>query len=205
MAWARTEEGAAHLMQLGGSAVTTTGLTIRDLESLPTKEGWRYEIIEGELYVTTQPSLQHQRICVQMSTALQNWDTQAGLGVVVYAPGVIFSEEDAVAPDVVWVRKERLQELIGQAGHLYGVPDLVVEVLSPGRANQMRDREAKLDLYARRGVPEYWLIDPEGRQVTVYRRAGSELQSAATVSDGETLTSPQLPGFTCFLSDLFSS
>lgn len=183
--------------------MTTTGITIRDLEKLPAQEGWRYEVIEGELYVTTQPSREHQRVCVRLTTVLETWDAQAELGETMYAPGVIFTEEDAVAPDVVWVRRERLGELLDDAGHLHGAPDLVIEVLSPGRANRMRDREAKLDLFSRHAVPEYWIVDPQQREVAVHRRGASGLEPAETLGRADVVTSPRLPGFACPVAGLF--
>lgn len=183
----------------------TTRVTTRDLEDMPIKEGWRYEIIDGELYVSTQPSWQHQYICVAVSTPLKVWSDETGLGVVLTAPGVIFAEDDNAAPDVVWVSRERLATIEGSGGHLYGPPELVVEVLSPGRTNQMRDREAKLDLYGRRGVSEYWLTEWESKTVEVYRREGAGLILVARLGPGGSLTSPLLPGFSCPVATLFPS
>jgi Uma2 family endonuclease len=70
-------------------------------------------------------------------------------------PGLIFSDTDAVIPDVVWVSHERLARLEDEAGPLRGAPELVVEVLSPGALNERRDREAKRKLYSAYGVQEY--------------------------------------------------
>jgi Uma2 family endonuclease len=88
-------------------------------------------------------------------------------------------------------------------GHLYGAPDLVIEVLSPGTANERRDRDLKLALYDRWHVPEYWIADWEHRTVEVYRREEDRLALTATLGETESLTSPQLQGFTCTVSSLF--
>lgn len=60
-------------------------------------------------------------------------------------PGLIFSDSDNVAPDVTWVSYERLAQIQDEAGHFRGAPELVVEVLSPGKANEDRDRDRKAE------------------------------------------------------------
>lgn len=174
-----------------------------DLELFP-DDGKRYEIIDGELYVSKQPSWEHQLMCLGIGFPLHSWSSETGAGVVNAAPGVIFADDDDVAPDLVWVARDRLPLLLGPDRKLHAAPDLVVEVLSPGSANERRDREAKLTLYSRRGVKEYWIVDWQRRQVEVYRREDAALQLVATLLERDTLTSPLLPGFSCALSDLFS-
>jgi Uma2 family endonuclease len=80
---------------------------------------------------------------------------------------------------------------------------LVVEVLSPGGTNERRDREAKLKLYSRRGVLEYWIVDWRTQQIEVYRREQLALRLVATLYATDTLTSPFLPGFVCQVATLF--
>ena len=92
---------------------------------------------------------------------------------------------------------------MGDDGKLHAAPELVVEILSPGATNQRRDREAKLKLYAREGVGEYWIVDWRTRGVDVYRRTDERLQAAATLTDADTLTSPLLPGFAYPVGDLW--
>jgi Uma2 family endonuclease len=89
-------------------------------------------------------------------------------------------------------------------GHLTVAPELVVEVLSPGSSNELRDRDVKLSLYSRIGVDEYWIVDWRARVVEVYRRLGAELQRVATLTGDATLTSPLLPGFSCPISSLWA-
>lgn len=178
--------------------------TTADVELLPDRlDDTRYEIIDGELYVAKQPSWHHQQTCGRVFSHLDAWSVQTGAGSASLAPGVLFAEDDNVAPDVVWVSKDRLDLLLDTAGHLRGAPDLVVEVLSPGTDNEKRDREAKLKLYSRRGVQEYWILIWQLRQVEVYRRQSAVLQLAATLREGETLDTPLLPGFACAVSWLF--
>jgi len=107
-------------------------------------------------------------------------------------------------PDVVWVSRERLALIADSAGHLRGAPELVIEVLSAGRANERRDRDTKLDLYGRYGVDEYWLLDWRARTVTIFRRSGAALGLVARLMSGDTLTTPLLPGFSLPVARLFA-
>jgi Uma2 family endonuclease len=177
--------------------------TSADLEALPDRPGVRYEIVDGELFVSKQPSLMHQYTSDEIQTALRNWTRQTGTGLAISAPGLIFAADDDVAPDVVWISRARLLDAVDQAGHLHVAPELIVEVLSPGQRNMRRDREAKLGLYSRQGVQEYWIVDCSNRSVQVYRRAGTALRLAATLTGDDDLISPLLPEFRCPLQTLW--
>src|SRR5437868_11027011 len=116
--------------------------TTADLENLPERvDGTRYEIIDGELYVSRQPDLNHQDVCANVLVPLRQWSARTGSGKAYFAPGVIFAEDDNVAPDVVWISRERLgTSNTEDVRHLHAAPELVVEVLSPGPTNEQRDR-----------------------------------------------------------------
>lgn len=184
--------------------MTTTRFTSKDLEALPDKPGWRYEIIDGELHVSKAAGWEHMVVCAQLTGALVAWNKQTGLGQVGTPAGIIFADDDDVIPDLVWVSHGRVRAILGPDHHFHGPPELVVEVLSPGSGNTRRDKVLKLALYDRRGVDEYWIADWTRKQVEVYRRIEGELRLAATLGEGDTLTSPQLPGFTCPVSSLFT-
>lgn len=177
--------------------------TTADLALFP-DNGNRYEIIDGELFVTRAPHWKHQKACARIIAAIESWSETTGLGEAVPAPGIIFSDADNVIPDVVWASHERLAVLLDEAGHLTSAPELVVEVLSPGDANEKRDRELKLKLYSSRGVQEYWIIDWRKQQVEVYRRKQAILQLVATLFPSDKLNSPLLPGFVLSVSRLFA-
>lgn len=177
--------------------------TSSDLALLP-DDGKRYEIIDGDLYVSKQPHLFHQAICVELSSVLHRWSRETRRGLTLYAPGVVFDDDDDVVPDLAWIEPERLGAAVDANGHLRAAPDLVVEVLSPGTTNERRDREAKRKLYGRRGVLEYWIVDWRLRQVEVYRRVDADLALARTLRESDTLSSPLLPGFSYALAQLFS-
>jgi Uma2 family endonuclease len=179
-----------------------TKFTSADLLLMP-DDGKRYELIEGELYVSRQPNWHHQFACGQMFRFLQEWSEKSGLGIANGAPGLIFADDDDVAPDVVWVSHERLAHALGEDGKLHGAPELVIEVLSPGFINQQRDRQAKLKLYSRRGAQEYWIVDWQLQQMEVHRREQGELVLVMTLYREDMLESPLLPGFSRKVATLF--
>src|SRR5437588_12235874 len=118
---------------------TATKFTSADLALMP-EDGKRYEIIEGELYVSRQPSSEHQYTRNRAGRFLDQWNDHSQLGIVLTAPGLIFAEDDDVAPDVIWISRERYEKALDAAGHLHMAPELVIEVLSPGKPNEDRDR-----------------------------------------------------------------
>lgn len=182
---------------------TAVRWTSADLAGFP-DDGKRREIIDGELYVSHQPHYYHQLIGDDVVSALNAWGRPHRAGRAVSAPGLIFSPEDDVAPDVVWTSTARLSHILS-GGKLYAAPEIVVEILSPGKRNIARDREAKRKLYSRYGVREYWIVDWVARTVEVYRRDGEQLALAATLLAGDTLTSPLLPEFILPLAELFAA
>jgi Uma2 family endonuclease len=125
-------------------------LTIDDLDALPDDDN-RYELIEGELLVSRAPLLRHQAITTNILFAIKAYLTQNPLGKVYPTPGVIFSDFDAVIPDIIYISHERLDE-IAEKGKLFGAPELIIEILSPGSENARRDRQIKRQLYRKYGV-----------------------------------------------------
>src|SRR5438067_1252186 len=102
---------------------TTEKFTSADLALMP-DDGKRYEIIEGELYVSRQPGFEHQYTCGQLFRFLEEWNERSKSGVAIVAPGLVFADDDDVAPDVVWVSRERLATSLDEAGHLSKAPEL---------------------------------------------------------------------------------
>jgi Uma2 family endonuclease len=177
--------------------------TVDDLEEIEPIEGERYEVIDGELYVAKQPSWEHQGICTCLGGLLEQWNYGTKRGHVSTAPGVIFSRESGVAPDLAWISLDRLRHGRDRAGHFTVAPELVIEILSPGPSNARRDRETKLTLYSLEGVDEYWIVDWERQLVDVFRRVGSTLTHIVTLTDDAILESPLLPGFQVALPRLW--
>jgi len=182
---------------------TSLRFTVDDLEVM-TEDGKRYEIIDGELYESNQPDYVHQQVAGDVWLLLQNWSHATNTGEACLAPGVIFADDDAVAPDVIWMSWPRLLQARRPGdGHLHAPPELVIEVLSPGSANERRDRVAKLKLYSRRGVDEYWIADWRTQSVDAYRRTNDTLVFMSTLSGEDSLVSPLLPGFQHPVSFIF--
>jgi Uma2 family endonuclease len=181
---------------------TELRFTSADLEVMP-DDGKRYEIIHGELYVSKQPDYHHQYTCSEIAWNLTNWAKAVANGRVVQAPGLIFADDDDVAPDVIWISNERLQLALRSDGKFHRAPELIIEVLSPGVANEKRDRDAKLKLYSRRDVDEYWIVDWLVREVEVYRRDNAGLHLVDKFRGDDVLQTTLLPGFSCVVSTLF--
>jgi Uma2 family endonuclease len=155
-------------------------------------DGKRYEIIDGKLFVTPAPRTAHQRAVGNIHYYFADFLKKTKLGEVFVAPfDVVFSQFDVVEPDLLYISKARASVLTEK--NVQGAPDLVIEVLSETTAE--RDRTAKLKLYARFGVEEYWVIDPVVISVEIYRRQKEGFQLVARLHAGDSLTSPLLPGF----------
>ena len=178
--------------------------TSADLLLLP-DDNKRYEIIEGELYVSRLPSYEHQIACARLWSAFDEWNEQSSAGGAFVNPGLVFGDNDDVIPEVIWISLDRFSGAVDEVGHFRVAPELAVEVLSPGKANEDRDRLAKLKLYSRRGVQEYWIVDWRARQVDIHRRIRRRLQHIETLLPQDEITSPLLPGFACRVSTLFFS
>jgi Uma2 family endonuclease len=114
------------------------------------------------------------------------------------------SKYSGVIPDLVFYSHARGKEIIAN-DRLNAAPEIVIEILSPGRENISRDRIAKRQLYAKHTVGEYWIVDSENRSVEVYRLRNQSLELAAVLRENDELTSPSPPGFTCPLSKIFEA
>lgn len=190
------------IKEISAEAMTSWHWTSQDLEILP-DDGNRYEIIDGDLHISERPNIEHQLICTRVWELLQLWSRQTKSGIAIAAPGVIFADDDDVAPDVVWISRERYTLARQPDGKLHSAPELMVEVLSPGKTNERRDREFKLWLYSRRGVLEYWIVSRIEQQLELYRRDEAMLKLHSTLYKADLLRSPHLPGFSCQVSQFF--
>lgn len=157
--------------------------TWAEFARLPDQEGRRVEVIDDQLYVTPSPTTGHQRVVMRLIRVLDPFVREHDLGEILPGPiDVIFAEGDYLAPDLVFMRRDRLG-LVSDRG-IEGPPDLAVEILSPSTAG--RDRGLKRDRYRVYGVAEYWVVDPASETVEVWR-FGDDPETAATFGRGETL------------------
>jgi Uma2 family endonuclease len=176
-------------------------LTIADWDAMPADDGYRYEIIEGELFVSCSPGLTHQIVSDNLNFLIRSYLRSNPIGRLVSTPGLILSNSSGVIPDLVFFANEQRDSII-TGERLTGPPALVIEIVSRGAANIKRDRIAKLRLYGQHGVPEYWIVDPQ--HVTVERYLGSSLTLFETLRREDSLITTTLPGFSCQVSEIFS-
>jgi Uma2 family endonuclease len=141
------------------------GWSYDEYASLP-DDGNRYEIIDGDLYVTPAPRSRHQDILVELTIAAGGFVKTHGLGKFYVAPTDVFlGDANYVQPDLVFIRSDRLS-IISERG-VEGAPDLVIEIVSPSTA--LRDRGVKRERYAECGVPLYWVVDADLGHIEIYR------------------------------------
>ena len=176
-------------------------MTVMDLEAMP-DDGNRYEVIEGELFVSCAPGLTHQQVSMNLTFLISRYLENNPIGLVFATPGLILTELSGVIPDIVFFRHERSQEIISDERLVRG-PDLVIEILSPGAENSRRDRVAKRQLYARHRVPEYWMVDPAKGVLEVYRLQCDSLELVETLKDRDQISTPLLPEFACLAAEVF--
>jgi Uma2 family endonuclease len=140
------------------SYLTDVRLTNADLEAAP-DDGNRYELIDGELYVSGPPSFLHQSILTNILSAFLDYLREHPIGRVAPGVGVIFDDYNGVIPDLVFATHERIRKTLVD-GRFRAAPEILIEILSPGASNERRDRHVKRSLYAARGAVEYWIVDP---------------------------------------------
>ena len=173
-------------------------LTVADY--LDTPEGVRCQLLDGELIVAAAPSNKHQTFVGSLFVALRHFVLSNDLGKVWIAPfDVVLSDHDVVQPDLLFVSHSR--DAIITAANIQGAPDLAVEVLSP--STEGYDRGYKRELYARHGVREYWLVDPDLETIEVLTPGAGGFVRYALYNRRETLTSPLLPGLAVDLAAIF--
>ena len=165
-------------------------VSFAELEQWP-DDGRRYELYDGEVVVVPSPFPRHQRVAMHIGEFLTEYE-RATDGIVFDVPiDIVFSEFDVVQPDVVFFRKER-RHLIHMWEATRVPPDLAVEVLS--RSTERRDRGRKMELLARFGVPEYWIVDPVGNRLEIYTLGDSGYALAGSYGEHQQVTSPTLVG-----------
>ena len=176
--------------------------TYEDYLTLPEGGPFRYEIIDGELCMTPSPNTRHQRISRKLLLVIGKFLETHPVGEVFDAPyDVIFSQDplQVAEPDLIFVSKAH--DSIITEKNIQGVPDLLIEILSPTTA--ANDRRVKLSLYERFGVPEYWIMDPEAETVQVFRLSDGRYGTCLEFRKEDALDSPLLPGLSIPLVEVF--
>jgi Uma2 family endonuclease len=165
-------------------------VSFADLERAP-EDGRRYELYDGEVYVVPAPIPLHQVVQYTLAEELRAICRQHG-GFAVGSPiDIVFSDYDVVQPDLIVFAPARAH-LVDLNTPIRHAPDLCVEILSP--STEATDRGRKLQMFARYGVPEYWIVDPVKETIEVHRLVASGYVLAQRASGDDELKSTVLPG-----------
>jgi Uma2 family endonuclease len=164
-------------------------------------DGWKYEIIDGELYMAPPPGTGHQRSSIGLAARMYLYTQDNDLGQILEAPcGVRLPNQPVpVEPDIFFIKKERLS--IIKEKEVDGVPDLIVEILLP--SNFQYDRTKKFNIYQEAGVPEYWLLNYWEKTVEVFTLTAGAYQLLEKFETGDKVVSEQLPGFQIAVGTIF--
>ncbi len=181
--------------------------TVDDLEFMP-EDTNRYELIGGKLFVSRAPHLDHQRTVTNILAVFIRYLDKNPIGEIFTTPGVIFSPQDAVIPDLVFALHETVKKNVAGEderfdGKFIAAPELMIEILSYGKQDVKRDRVFKRQLYGDYGVTEFWVVDGLFNTIEVYRLADGGQQLVKRFEVHETIETPLLPDFSLKLTDIF--
>jgi Uma2 family endonuclease len=170
-----------------------------DLERAP-EDGRRYELYDGEVFVVPAPLPRHQVVALRIYEMLAVYVRERGGFTVVSSIDIAFSEYDVLQPDVIYFSADRAN-LVDLDRVIKHAPDLCVEVLSPSTA--ATDRGKKMQMFARYGVTEYWIVDPAAETIEVYELRSGAYELALTADGDSTVTPASLPGHSFPAGSLF--
>jgi Uma2 family endonuclease len=175
--------------------------TYEDYAAMP-DDGKRYELIWGEVVVAPSPNVEHQGVSCSLLVSIASYVNNHALGWVFPSPlDVVLDAHNTVQPDILFVSKAR--ETVITRENIRGAPDLVVEISSP--STEDRDKLVKRKLYEEHGVLEYWLVDREVREISVYVLADRRFQSFGVFGEKDILGSRVLPGLKIPVGHLFQT
>jgi Uma2 family endonuclease len=161
-----------------------------------------YQVVEGDLVMSPSPNTFHQDIAGNIYRLIGNFLEKNPMGRVFIAPlDVYLGDINVYQPDVFFVSNQR-QSIITEQG-IEGAPDLVVETLSPATARL--DKGSKRKVYARFGVQEFWLVDPQTRTVQVYLLSKDAETPIATHDDKAVFGSSLLPSLQIETAAIFKT
>ncbi len=181
-------------------AIESRSLTFEDLQQMRETRDERLELIEGELFVTPSPSPLHQYVSGRLQFLFEQTVRKLGFGLVFAAPlDVRLAKSTIVQSDLIIVLPDRRSIVSG--ARIEGEPSLAVEILSP--STRAFDRTTKREVYARYGVPEYWLVDTEARSVTVCSDPHEDRYRVESVTR-DSAASEIVPGLSADLTELFA-
>ncbi|MCY3021047.1 MAG: Uma2 family endonuclease [Planctomycetota bacterium] len=179
---------------------TAVKFTYEEYRTLP-ENGRHYQVVDGDLIMSPSPTFRHQLIIMELSRRLAGFVADNRRGVVLFAPlDVILSEENVFQPDILYISNERRSVILREG--LRGAPDLCVEVLSP--SNRELDLTVKRLTYAKFGLPELWIVDPDADTLQLFRLQENHQAPLKVFGANDTLATPLLPGFSLPLREVFA-
>jgi Uma2 family endonuclease len=160
------------------------------------------ELNNGSIEVLPMPTTTHQFIMLYLYGLLLSFVSRRGLGTVVVAPlRIHLGPKKFREPDVVFMLRKHAHRIGEQ---YWEGADLVMEVVSGGEEDRRRDLFEKRRDYARAGIPEYWIVDPQEERIIVLRLSGKRYLSEGSFSIGQTASSILLPGFSVDVKEVFA-
>jgi Uma2 family endonuclease len=181
-------------------STATQLMTADDLWHLP-NDGMRHELLKGVLYTMPPAGFEHGAVGISLSTPLDQHVRANRLGILVAAETgfLIATNPDTVrAPDIGFVRQDRIQATGIPRRYWPGAPDLAVEVVSPG--DTVFEVDDKVQEWLAAGAGLVWVVNPRRRTVTVHRPSGTPvILTVNDVLDGEQV----VPGFSIRVADIF--
>lgn len=182
--------------------------TVDDLDFMPDDEFKKYEIIGGKLFTVSRAvHINHQLISSRLIIEFGNYLKSNPIGVVVPEPGIVYSKEDAVIPDVVFATHETFKNNVAVKGRYEGKflasPDLIIEILSLSKKDIERDRVYKRNLYSEQKVKEYWIANGLHSTIEVYLLGEKGLELDKVYNLGDEIKPDILPNFVLNTVDIF--
>ncbi len=165
-------------------------------------DNWLLELADGCVEVLPMPDMFHQDIVQFLFLALSAFVSDLQVGRVFFAPLPVrlwpgkFRE-----PDLAFIKSHRIKDKHQPSEGA----DLLMEVVSPGEENRERDLETKRREYARAKIPEYWIVDPETRTITVLTLSGRGYKVHGVYNVGDQAASKLLKGFRVAVADVFAA
>ena len=182
-------------------AITAIKLTFEEFCQLP-ESVLPHELIDGELRMPAAPNWRHQRILWHVARRLGSYVEDLFLGYIVMSPIDVVLDRDrplVLQPDLVYISRARASIIRDK---IYGAPDLTVEIFSGSGA--LFDRTEKAALYAKYGVREYWLVDPEAEVIEVRRLEAHGYETVGRFGRGDALRSTLFPGLHLPIDPIFA-
>ena len=184
---------------MGSVAALPRRMTFSDLERRP-EDGRRFELYDGEVFEMPAPMPRHQDAVMNVGELLRAHARRTKARALIAPIDIVFSNYDVVQPDVVYFLPSRAH-VIKPDKVTRDRPDIAVEVLSPG--TKRNDRGRKLRMFARYGVPEYWILDPVEHTLEILSLRGDLFVTTLKAGADIVVTSPLLPDLSFPVSQLF--